>query len=319
MNNFRASCITGSILLHLVFNIASTTHAAIPLQNATATFSQTSFGGKPVGQAIDGSLGSDNGWAIYEGPTDCCGAIPGSTNPQIAVFETASDISIAGGASLTITLQQLFTSAGHNLGRFRLSATTDARSAFADGLASGGDVTAAWTVLAPLSANSTNGATLTILGDNSILAGGTNPATSTYTVNAFTPLVGITGFRLEVLADSSFPDSGPGRNGNGNFVLTEFQVDANMLSGDYNNNGKVDAADYVLWRKSPGTYGGNPAGYNTWRANFGLPPGSGSAAAVSASAAVPEPTARFLLLSTVAGLSFLRRRAALSSQKVARM
>jgi hypothetical protein len=155
-----------------VFNSASTTHAAIPLQNATATFSQTSFGGKPVGQAIDGSLGSDNGWAIYEGPTDCCGAIPGSTNPQIAVFETASDISIAGGASLTITLQQLFTSAGHNLGRFRLSATTDARSAFADGLASGGDVTAAWTVLAPLSANSTNGATLTILGDNSILAGG---------------------------------------------------------------------------------------------------------------------------------------------------
>ena len=132
-------------------------------------------------------------------------------------------------------------------------------------------------------------------------------------------MVGITGFRLEVLADSSFPDSGPGRNGNGNFVLTEFQVDANMLSGDYNNNGKVDAADYVLWRKSPSTYGGNPTGYNTWRANFGQPPGSGSGTAGSASTAVPEPTASVLLLSTVVGLSFLRRRAVLPSQKVVRV
>jgi hypothetical protein len=91
------------------------------------------------------------------------------------------------------------------------------------------------------------------------------------------------------------------------------------LEGDYNQNGTVDAADYVLWRKSSGTYGGNPAGYNTWRANFGHPPGSGSGTVVSANAAVPEPTASLLLLPMVAGLSFLRRRAALSSQKVVRM
>ena len=56
------------------------------------------------------------------------------------------------------------------------------------------------------------------------------------------------------------------------------------LAGDYNQNGKVDAADYVLWRKSPDTYGGNPAGYNTWCANFGQPP--------------PKRTASVLLLST---------------------
>jgi hypothetical protein len=89
--------------------------------------------------------------------------------------------------------------------------------------------------------------------------------------------------------------------------------------GDYNDDHKVDAADYVLWRKSPNTYGGNPAGYNTWRANFGQPPGRGLGTAASASAVVPEPTATFLLLSTVAGLSFLRRSAALSSQKVIRI
>jgi fibronectin-binding autotransporter adhesin len=88
------------------------------------------------------------------------------------------------------------------------------------------------------------------------------------------------------------------------------------LPGDYNQNGKVDAADYVLWRKSPGTYGGNPAGYNAWRANFGQPPGSGSGTVGTASAAVPEPTASVLLISMVASLSFLRRKATLPSQKV---
>jgi hypothetical protein len=39
--------------------------------------------------------------------------------------------------------------------------------------------------------------------------------------------------------------------------------------GDYNENGTVDAADYVLWRNDPASHGGSPAGYNTWRANFG--------------------------------------------------
>jgi hypothetical protein len=56
--------------------------------------------------------------------------------------------------------------------------------------------------------------------------------------------------------------------------------------GDYNGNGVVDAADYVLWRKNPSAFGGDPAGYNTWRANFGHTSGSGSA---FGGAAVPEP------------------------------
>jgi hypothetical protein len=63
------------------------------------------------------------------------------------------------------------------------------------------------------------------------------------------------------------------------------------LSGDYNHDGKVDAADYVLWRNDPAGNGGNPAGYNTWRANFGASLGSG----LGDSAAVPEPAAWCLL------------------------
>jgi hypothetical protein len=64
------------------------------------------------------------------------------------------------------------------------------------------------------------------------------------------------------------------------------------LSGDYNLDGTVNAADYVLWRKTPSAYGGDPAGYNTWRNNFGaLGSGSGFAAGT-----VPEPTSLQLVL-----------------------
>jgi len=61
---------------------------------------------------------------------------------------------------------------------------------------------------------------------------------------------------------------------------------AGGLAGDYNSDGKVDAADYVTWRKNPGGNGGDPAGYTTFRNNFGLP-GAGSGLGAGA---VPEPT-----------------------------
>jgi hypothetical protein len=45
-------------------------------------------------------------------------------------------------------------------------------------------------------------------------------------------------------------------------------------SGDYNNNGTVDAADYVVWRNggplaNDPTPGVQPTDYDAWRANFG--------------------------------------------------
>jgi hypothetical protein len=67
------------------------------------------------------------------------------------------------------------------------------------------------------------------------------------------------------------------------------------LAGDYNNNGVVDAADYVAWRDNPGAFGGTPAGYDTWRANFGRTAGNGAGALVAA-ASVPEPAVGTLVL-----------------------
>ena len=65
-----------------------------------------------------------------------------------------------------------------------------------------------------------------------------------------------------------------------------------ILAGDYNANGTVDAADYVLWRKNPNAHGG-PNGYNIWRQNFGLSQGAGSSSVLGA---VPEPATATLYI-----------------------
>ncbi len=147
---------------------------------------------------------------------------------QTAAWETTTDVGFAAGTLFTFTLIQngMWYYHPDTLGRFRISITTDNRSTFADGLPTGGDVSANWTVLQPSALFSQNGATLTRLADNSILVSGLAPDTDTYKIQAYTTLMGITGIRLEVLQDPSLPYNGPGREpANGNFILSEFQVD----------------------------------------------------------------------------------------------
>ena len=81
-----------------------------------------------------------------------------------------------------------------------------------------------WTVLKSETITSAEGVTLTAKDDGSILASGKNPETDTYTLVVKNPPPGITAFRLEVMPDDSLPKKGPGRAGNGNFVLSEFAV-----------------------------------------------------------------------------------------------
>jgi hypothetical protein len=59
------------------------------------------------------------------------------------------------------------------------------------------------------------------------------------------------------------------------------------LTGDYNSDGKVDGADYIVWRKT-GING--PQGYTDWRTNFGTTSGSGTAGGGLTTGAVPEPS-----------------------------
>jgi hypothetical protein len=82
-------------------------------------------------------------------------------------------------------------------------------------------------------------------------------------------------------------------------------VTAAGVLGDHNSDGKVDAADYVVWRKNPSMHG-NDQGYADWRANFGNAPGIGSGTSIGPDSSVPEPSA---VLSIVVGtLAFCSRR-----------
>ena len=82
-----------------------------------------------------------------------------------------------------------------------------------------------WTILKFVEMTSTNGAKLDALDDGSIFVSGPNGKTE-YSLGADTDLTGITGIRLEALADDKLPAKGPGRSPNGNIVLSEFAISA---------------------------------------------------------------------------------------------
>jgi hypothetical protein len=86
-------------------------------------------------------------------------------------------------------------------------------------------------------------------------------------------------------------------------TTVELEVVAAGLPGDYNDDGSVDAADYVMWRKNEGTTNSlpnDPIGgmidadqYNQWRAHFGeTAVGSGA----FSNTTVPEPASALLLI-----------------------
>ncbi len=91
-------------------------------------------------------------------------------------------------------------------------------------------------------------------------------------------------------------------------TLAAYQVlilsTAPLLEGDYNHDGIVDAADYIVWRNGLDTVY-TQADYDVWRAHFGQSAGNG---AVSTQlAVVPEPTGALLMLIFVASVGLRRR------------
>lgn len=103
LNEFRVSAAPGD---------DPTQASPVLLQNAIADFSQTTFGGWPVGAAIDGDL--KTGWQVD----------PEEGRPHEAIFELKEAAGGKGGSKLTLTLDQN-TPEAHTLGHFRLAVTTD--------------------------------------------------------------------------------------------------------------------------------------------------------------------------------------------------
>lgn len=124
---------------------------------------------------------------------------------------------------------------------------------------------AQWATLRPTTATATDGATLAVQKDGSILASGENPRVTTYTIESSTDATAITGLRLEALLDPSLPKQGPGRDPYGHFRLTRLQVFAAPASDPSKKTpvafaeGKADANQYRvpivdLTREHEGAY-----------------------------------------------------------------
>lgn len=88
-----------------------------------------------------------------------------------------------------------------------------------------------------------------------------------------------------------------------------------QLTGDYNADGVVNAADYTVWRDAvgmpSGTLPNDPSGlaigtsqYDTWRANYGKTVGSAES---TTALVIPEP-ATTTLLTAVVGFAFMTNR-----------
>lgn len=93
-----------------------------------------------------------------------------------------------------------------------------------------------------------------------------------------------------------------------------------VINADYNGNGIVDAADYVLWRDSAGQSGNglstdgngdgtvNEADHEYWRKHFGKSASGAGVGQAALTSAVPEPISQTLLGLAALLLSVVRRR-----------
>ena len=196
----KSRFVTAAALLLAALTTGAASADSIALNHATATYSQSGF---DVSAAIDGSLTNNTGWAID----------PLEANNQSATFFATTPVANAGGTFFTFTLSQLFPSPDmHTIGKFKLSVS---------------DNKVTWNDLSNVTFAAVPSETpVSIAADGTILLKNTPPSTATYTVTGNTNLASVTAFKLDVLTDPSLPNNGPGRQPiNGNFVLTEFQVD----------------------------------------------------------------------------------------------
>ena len=128
-----------------------------------------------------------------------------------------------------------------------------------------------WTPINPSKLESTNGAKLTKEKDLSIFVSGKEGKTI-YKLTSETPLKGITGIRLEALADKRLPGSGPGRPQNGNYVVSEFEVAAGP-------KGKPAEAKKVTLQNAQADF--SQQGYDVKTAIDGKAPGASNGWAAS--------------------------------------
>jgi hypothetical protein len=98
-----------------------------------------------------------------------------------------------------------------------------AQAALLESKYNGNEIKTTWTLLRPGEVKASDKVKLTKQKDGAILASGPN-GQSDYRITAQTALTNVTGVMLEVLPDDALPKFGPGRAGDGNFVLSEIEL-----------------------------------------------------------------------------------------------
>src|SRR5262249_18783185 len=110
----------------------------------------------------------------------------------------------------------------------------------------------------------------------------------------------LNGLDFNNAADRNLTNLSPEGYTNLEVYLNSLMVPLYGIPGDFNSDGRVDAADYVVWRKGLGTTY-LPSDYSTWRTNYGRTSATGLS--VDGGTSVPEPCGvLFLLLGAAAAL-----------------
>src|SRR5262245_39747186 len=84
----------------------------------------------------------------------------------------------------------------------------------------------AWHTMTPTRATAEGGVILTAAEDGSVVASGSNPGETVYTIEGTTTVPLVTAVRIEAMPDPSLPKGGPGRDPYGNFVANGIEITA---------------------------------------------------------------------------------------------
>jgi T5SS/PEP-CTERM-associated repeat protein len=269
------------------------------------------------GSLLTGGL-TNHGTMNFAGTANIAGNVTNSATGRI----------ISGGGGATIFYDDVV-----NNGEIRTS--TNGFTVFYGSVSGGGTFTGTGTVnfegdLSPGSSPATVdfGGDVALGPDSKlrIELGGTNPATDfdrinvagklsldgaleISLINGFVPTAGQTfdflvGSNVVGAFSSIQLPTVPGLTWNTSQLLTGVLSVVAGIPGDYNQDGRVDAADYTVWRDhlatgqplpnddSPGV---GPDDYTRWKTNFGQHSGSGTGAL----AGVPEPSAQLTACATM--------------------
>jgi autotransporter-associated beta strand protein len=272
----------------------------VTINNSSTTYSFS--GGDIKGSSLGGGgglyLGGTGAVTIDSKYTSVGPITSNKTGAGAATFNgsitAATSLTVNGGA---ITLSGANTYTGNNVVNGGSLTASGAAATFGNGNVTVNAGSAA--IAAGVTNAILNSATLTLLGGGTAntadvgfisLAAGINEQVGSLVLGTSPQLpgtYGATGSGAINILDEYFSGGG---------IIT---VVAPGLPGDFNSDGKVDAGDYVTWRKNNGTNNalandgglGTPIGpshFNLWRANFGNPPGAGSG--LDGAAGVPEPS-----------------------------